>query len=78
VRYVLFPGEVLSRTDGDRHWIHAGQLHHLYQVGRHPFIVVLDGVEQRTLSMYKERAGDIPCRPRYDGDYPFTQGLKYP
>ena len=70
MRFVLFPGNVESKTDGQSHWITADQLHHLYQVGARPFIVVLGGVDQDTYAKYVPQEGDVACLPRYDGDYP--------
>lgn len=39
-RFVVYPGEVISKEDFDRHWISARQLMSLYRVQPHECIVI--------------------------------------
>ena len=66
--YVLHPGEVTSRTDGDRHYIGQGALVRLYCIPSSARIAVDDG---------RPRWPDdaIHCWPRFDGDYPVFAAL---
>lgn len=64
-RFVVVPGEVISKSDGDRHFISARQLIDLYRVNPAECIV-LDRPHadaQRLMESF------IVLRPRYDGDY---------
>ena len=61
--YVLHPGDVISRTDGDRHYIGVGRLTELYRIPKGAIVRVDD---RRT--RWPDDA--IHCWPRYDGDYP--------
>ncbi len=63
-RYVLWAGEVISQSDGDRHYIGVGQLRELYRIP--PDAHVVDGHERG----FRPLPGDVNCRPRYDGNYP--------
>lgn len=71
MRFVLFPGYVESKNDGDVHWVTAEQLHWLYMVKASPYIVVVDGLVQGGCVKYTPQEGDVACLPRYDGEYPF-------
>ena len=62
-RFVLFPGFVISKNDGDRHYIGERKLRHLYSIPRSARCVTFrEGMVRRP--------DDIECRPRYDGKYP--------
>lgn len=70
VRYLLLPGHVTSRTDGQRHWVGSGELIRLYGVDprecvsadpRHPRA---DTAIARLID-----SGLIPLTPRWDGHY---------
>jgi len=79
IRYILRPGTVTSRTDGDRHFITAGQLARLYGVNPAECLVVpldkpagmLDTVYFQLLFCAEQLEGfGIPVlRPQYSGDY---------
>lgn len=64
MRYVLHPGYVTSKNDGDEHWISAGNLARLYRVKPTDCIVV-DGRTRGHVSL----PDDVHLYPRYDGDY---------
>ena len=66
-RYVLWPGEVISRSDGDRHYIGVGRLLDLYRVPPSARYIV------GTDSAYRSSPGDVQLRPRRDGDYPLLE-----
>lgn len=68
LKYEVFPGHVTSRSDGDRHYISASQLIHLYCV---------DPLECRVFNgcpggRSGGRSGGslISLFPRRDGEYP--------
>jgi hypothetical protein len=63
-KYLVIPGYVTSQYDGDRHWVSALRLMHLY------------GVDPRLcVVQYREFPGRIHdtslicLEPRHDGDY---------
>lgn len=62
VRYVLHPGYIRSKNDGDRHFIGGPRLARLYGVS------LLDCV-YGDVPTYTPREGDIHLRPRFNGDY---------
>ncbi len=64
VIYVLVPGYVASRSDGDTHYITAGQLRELY--GASPSQCVKEPFNKEG---WEPPEGAIYLRPRYDGDY---------
>lgn len=71
-RYVLCPGWVTSKNDGDRHYITAEQLAQLYGV---PMAECLVYAPQKwwpasLLRREQERCQELTrLEPRYDGDY---------
>jgi len=69
--YVLHPGVVISRTDGDRHYIGQSQLISLYRVPPSARVAVDNGRPGRR---WPDDA--IHCRPLYDGDYPVFRALE--
>lgn len=72
-RYVLHPGPVVSRTDGQEHLIDARALVWLHQVRREDCMLGVDPAYRRLSEA--ERAALVPLAPRYDGDYPvFARG----
>ena len=68
MRYVVIPGEMRSRTDGQTHYIGVGQLLHLYRVPPSARVVVLRN--RLDWDIFREQEGDVYVRPRYDGNYP--------
>lgn len=60
-RYVLHPGWVMSKNDGDRHYITALKLVELYRV--HPADCRVYGTEM------PDKEGEVHLWPRYDGNY---------
>lgn len=62
MRYVLHPGYVTSKHDGQRHFVGGPSLASLYGVD------IRDCV-YGDVSNYNEQAGDVHLMPRYDGDY---------
>ncbi len=67
MRYVLFPSWVTSRTDGERHFIKAGDLAKLYNVPFHKCLVV--NHIDRIAGHYVPREGDVKLHARADGNY---------
>lgn len=70
--YVLCPGRVTSRTDGQRHWVGADALRRLYGVAARDCVTYPqgDGTEADIRRrIWCDPPGAIYLRPRYDGDY---------
>jgi hypothetical protein len=67
-KYVLHPGHVTSKNDGDRHFISSKQLMWLYGVS--PDLCVeypdMDNPQNRN---WRPPDGAIHSRPKYDGNY---------
>jgi hypothetical protein len=61
-KYVITPGSVFSRIDGQRHYITAPQLMRLYGVTQDECVIVNPMFE-------KPPEGLIVLAPRYDGQY---------
>lgn len=66
-RYVLYPGFVISRADGDRHFITAPKLAQLYQVSLEECVVWSHDQPDRNYGL--DVTGLIPLSPRSDGNY---------
>lgn len=63
LKYAVYPGYVISKNDGDRHYISAQQLMRLYKVDPRECIVVR---EQKIWFGIQDL---ILLKPRYDGEY---------
>ncbi len=63
IKYVLHPGTVVSKVDGDLHFITAAQLAQLYGV-RFDECIARETFEARECP-----AGLIHLYPRFDGNY---------
>jgi len=61
-RYVLHPGWVFSKTDGDKHFIGGPRLARLYGVDIQECVF-------GDVPDYKELPGDVHLAPSYSGDY---------
>ena len=67
MRYVLMPGYIQSRNDGQAHYINAEKLSALYGVKlQECFVYDRYNPEHR---FWRAEKGDILLRPRWDGDY---------
>jgi hypothetical protein len=63
-KYLVCPGRIRSRADGDLHFISARQLIHLYGVNPAECMIRRPGIVPQ-----KELEGKVILAPRYDGDY---------
>ena len=72
MRYVIRPGEVTSRTDGQLHYVNSSRLLQLYCVPKDADIIY-DSSEHGPIFY---RPDDIICEPRYDGNYPLFKKTK--
>ena len=63
-RYAILPGSVRSASDGQTHFINAGQLMRLYNVTLDECIVL-----HNIYDISKRGMGLILLSPRDDGDY---------
>jgi hypothetical protein len=69
-RFVICPGHVISQSDGDRHFISAGQLMRLYKVNMKECIVLRDdGSKPPGYRPDHDWSRYIFLKPRYHGDY---------
>jgi hypothetical protein len=66
--FVLFPGEVRSKTDGDIHYITAPELARLYGVDYKKCKVVYRDKES-SIRGYRPQMGDVALLPKSNGDY---------
>lgn len=67
IKYAVYPGQVTSRNDGDRHVISAGKLMELYGVCPSECIVMQS--KEKEPCPHGRTAGLTPLFPRYDGHY---------
>lgn len=65
-KYLVIGGEVISRHDGQRHYVSAQQLVRLYGLNPSQCILVEEVDPSRA---YGYRKGMVRLYPRYDGDY---------
>ena len=63
IKYLLFPGLIRSRHDGERHFISKEKLIRLYKVRPEECIVFEKGISRKRISKL------IPLSPRFYGDY---------
>jgi len=71
-RYILKPGNVISETDGDVHYVTLAELMFLYRVPADAHIVVLNPIYRN--NRYEKLPDDIICFPRHDGKYTVFEG----
>jgi len=82
IKYAIHPGPVISKTDGDRHFVTADQLIALYQVDPQECVVVFrEPLDKRKRKYWGstnccECDGLIQLRPRYDGNYTLPEVTK--
>lgn len=62
MKYIVHPGVVTSRTDGQRHFVSFNQLVSLYGVDVENCIFASD-------KTHKISADDVHLWPKYNGDY---------
>lgn len=67
-RYVICPGYVISRNDGQRKYIDAGALIHLYRVNPAECFIV-GPYQSPRIQFGKDVGGLIFLHPRTDGRY---------
>lgn len=68
-KYILQPGWIVSKVDGQEHYINQSQLAALYKVPMCECVALNSGLaaDRRFLA---ERYRNLPTlRPRHDGDY---------
>ena len=70
-RTILCPGFVISKTDGDRHYISARELARLYCVRLDDCLI--DDTANAGIRGIVLEDGDIRLYPRIDGNYPALQ-----
>ena len=50
IKYICIGGEVVSETDGDRHWVNAHEVARLYGVDNYHCLIDLDSYHRSDLS----------------------------
>lgn len=68
-RYIVHPGWITSRADGDRHFIRAGQLIRLYGISINECLVCAHCQGRKMLPCMASTPGYVDLWPRYSGDY---------
>jgi len=66
-KYIVVGGWVISKQDGDRHYINASKLIELYQLDRNECYLMEE--KDETIKSVGIDKDAIILRPRYDGDY---------
>lgn len=72
IKYALHPDFVMSRSDGDIHYISAEYLAHLYQLAPDEYMVIDDSASRHVYVRAMRAAESMNLThlyPRYDGDY---------
>lgn len=72
-RYLLHPGEVVSKTDGQRHFISSDQLIELYDLDRKKCVVYKPYLSDKFPN--DEYADLVDIVPRYDGEYVIASSI---
>ncbi len=67
-RFIVHPGFVWSKSDGQQHFISASKLANLYGVNMRECIVISPDRTEDKLG-FEWREGDIDLYPRTDGKY---------
>jgi hypothetical protein len=70
IRFLVRPGWVTSRNDGQRHWITAERLMRLYLLRREECIVEGEASRLHIVGRRFDTRALIPIVPLYSGDYP--------
>lgn len=66
-KYLVCPGTVISKIDGDEHYVDAGALIYLYDVDPRDCVIS----NTRKPQVVPDHLLDlIVLKPRHDGDYP--------
>lgn len=73
--FIVVPGPVNSKFDGDRHYISATRLMDLYRVKREECVVIENS---RNAYLYGRYEGCLILEPRYHGDYDLPDVLVDP
>ncbi len=72
-KYLVIPDYVISKTDGQRHYISCNQLLRLYGVNENECVFSESsstGNMTNSIEYYKKRYGNlIELRPKHDGHY---------
>jgi len=76
-KYLVFPGKVISRHDGDSHFITADKLIRLFGVKREECIII-NSLDEAGRIMNTEPGFQkmIHLSPRWDGDYTLPNANK--
>ena len=66
-KYVVYPGIVFSRSDGDKHYISTHRVMELYGVNPQECVLITDDRSDIELGLNLSHL--IPLYPRNDGNY---------
>jgi hypothetical protein len=73
LKFLICPGWVTSKNDGDRHYITAHQLMRLYMVRPEQCLIQGEAAELHIIGRRFDTLKLIPLRPSYHGHYPVFQ-----
>jgi len=73
IKYVVIGGRVISKTDGNEHYISPVQLVSLYGVNRRECLLYSDAKDHYLKTGNRTKDELIYLFPRYDGNYDLTQ-----
>ncbi len=75
--FVIHPGYVESRNDGQRHFIRASQLRELYRLDRFPKarVIIYDHTDERTTLGFTDRPEYVHLYPEGSGKYTLPANL---
>lgn len=72
LKYAIHPNFVVSKTDGDFHYIPANRLAYLYGLRTEQYMVINDSDDRHEYAEAMRRAEElnlIHLSPRFDGNY---------
>lgn len=70
IKYAICTGYIISKSDGDMHWLDASQLIKLYGIRREECIIIEEGDKNSERGYTSEFLDSLTyLRPRYNGDY---------
>lgn len=77
-RYILCPGDVISDTDGDIHFISAVRLVKLYRLPREATVVYVSRTGHYPIGFVPDPERDVVLRPDPTGRYTLPEPKKPP
>jgi len=73
-KYVVYPGFVRSRSDGDRHYVTSDMLMRLYKVRRAECMIILPPDREKDYKLLVEKAERMGLIPLYPDNNLMREG----